>query len=354
MSRNPLPRPLRVIRKRLRNFFPREMEPVAPGLPPPDPTLPLHERLTGLERLLHSTFAEISEIKLILAAHTRPPTSIWQNKPVPVEGAPGAAVFSTSTICRQDSFEQPYFAYWAQRIGQGLRYHRKLWEFVFILQALWERGAVRPGARGLGFGVGSEPLAAFFASQGVMITATDMAPDDAAEAGWVETNQHAASKAALAYPTICPPELFETNVEFRPCDMNAIPDDMTGYDFCWSACAFEHLGSIEAGLTFVERSLDTLKPGGWAIHTTEYNMGSNDRTVEHGGTVLFRKRDFEELARRLTEKGHHVAPFDLTPGEGPVDRYLDIAPYRAEPHVVLALWGHQTTSIGVIVQKAGG
>lgn len=350
----PLPlidRPYRVIRKRLRSLFPRELPPVAPGLPPPDPTLPLHERLVGLERMTHALFAEVSEVKLMLAALARPDPGLWQGKPTMVAGEPATRAFPRSTICRQDSFEQPYFAYWTSKIGEGLRYHRKIWEFVFILQALWERGAIRSGARGLGFGVGSESLPAYFASQGVKITATDVEADQAADAGWIASNQHAASKAALARPRLCPPDLFEANVEFQPCDMNAIPAELNGYDFCWSACAFEHLGSIEAGLTFVERSLDTLKPGGWAIHTTEYNMSSDDRTVEVGGTVLFRRRDFEELKRRLEAQGHKVAPFDFTPGEGEIDRYLDIAPYRSEPHLVLALWGHQTTSIGVIVQK---
>lgn len=353
-SSSPLDRGLRVIRKRLRHWFPRDINPVAPGQPRPDPALPLHERLVRLERLAHATAMDAAEIKLMLAALTLPDASVWQGKPVMIEGAPGVNAFPNSTLCRQDSFDQPYFPYWIRTIGEGLRYHRKLWEFVFILQALWERGAIRPGARALGFGVGWESIPAWFASQGIEVTATDMSADQAAGAGWIASNEHAAGKAALARPHLCPPEVFERNVTFRTVDMNAVPDDLTGYDFCWSACAFEHLGSIEAGLRFVERSLDTLKPGGWAVHTTEYTVSSNDVTIDTGDTVLFRRRDMEELQRRLEAKGHRVAPFDFTPGDKPLDRYLDILPYRTEPHLMMALWGHQTTSIGVIVQKAGG
>lgn len=354
MSRNPFDRLGRVLRKRMRNWLSQPPVSVAPGQPAPTAGMPIEERMTRLEHLNHSIFMEAKEIKLMLAAHTLPPASVWKGKPENIEGAPGVNAFPMSTICRQDSFEQPHFAYWARRIGEGVRYHRKLWEFVFVLQSLWERGVIKPGAKGLGFGVGQEALPAFFASQGVRIMATDMTAEQAARAGWIASNEHAAGKAALARPGICPPELFETNVDFSVCDMNAIPETLRGFDFCWSACAFEHLGSIEAGLQFVENSLDTLKPGGWAVHTSEYTMSSNDVTIATGDTVLFRKRDYEELARRLTEKGHHVAPFDFTPGDGPIDRYLDILPYRPEPHVIMALWGHQTTSIGVIVQKAGG
>lgn len=355
MSRSsPVDRFKRVLRKRLRNWLAQPPAHVAPGQPSPTGDMSLPERMTRLERVAHKVAMDAAEIKLMLAALTLPDASLWKGKPVMIEGAPGVNAFPNSTLCRQDSFDQPYFPYWTRALGEGLRYHRKLWEFVFILQSLWERGAIRPGARALGFGVGWESLPAWLASQGIQVTATDMSADQAAGAGWIATNEHAAGKAALARPHICPPELFEQNVQFRTVDMNAVPDDLTGYDFCWSACAFEHLGSIEAGLRFVERSLDTLNPGGWAVHTSEYTMSSNDVTIETGDTVLFRRRDMEELQRRLEAKGHRVAPFDLTPGDQPLDRYLDILPYRTEPHLVMALWGHQTTSIGLIVQKAGG
>ena len=312
----------------------------------------LNPRLAQLEALARSTAMDVAEIRLMLGALSLPDPVLWRGLPVPVEGAPGTNVFPMSTICRQESFDQPWFAWWTRQLGESLRYHRKLWEFTFILQGLWERGAIRPGARGLGFGVGMEPLTAWFAAQGCLITATDMTAERAEDSGWIGSNEHAASKVALRRTTVCPDELFDANVTFRNCDMNAVPEDLTGYDFCWSACAFEHLGSIEAGLAFVERSVETLKPGGWAIHTTEFNMSSNDATVDHGDTVLYRRRDLEDLRRRLEARGHRVAPFDFTPGDRPIDRYIDIAPYRSEPHLVLALWGHQTTSIGLIVQRA--
>jgi len=312
----------------------------------------LDQRLAQIEAVGRASAMDAAEVRLMLAALSLPEPVLWQGLPVAVEGAPGIDVFPNSTICRQESFDQPWFAWWTRQLGESLRYHRKLWEFAFILQGLWEREAIRPGARGLGFGVGMEPLNAWFAAQGCKITATDMTAERAEDSGWISSNEHASGKAALRRPDICPDGQFDANVEFRTCDMNAIADDLTGYDFCWSACALEHLGSIEAGLRFVERSVETLKPGGWAIHTTEFNMSSNDATVDHGGTVLYRRRDLEELQRRLEARGHRVAPFDFTPGVRPIDRYIDIAPYRSEPHLVLALWGHQATSIGLIIQRA--
>jgi len=133
--------------------------------------------------------------------------------------------------------------------------------------------------------------------------------------------------------------------------MNHVTDDLTDFDFCWSACAFEHLGSIELGLKFIERIISCLKPGGWAVHTTEFNISSNDETVSEGGTVLFRRRDFEALASRLDAMGHTVAPFNFNAGQGVVDGYIDVAPYRPEPHLKLAIGGFEATSFGLIVQR---
>ena len=182
--------------------------------------------------------------------------------------------------------------------------------------------------------------------------ATDADAERGVDLGWIESAQNAAGLQTLRNSQLCPDDQFERNVAFRPCDMNHIPADLSGFDFCWSACAFEHLGSIEHGLAFIERSVECLKPGGWSVHTTELNLSSNDRTIDKGATVLFRRRDLEAVATRLTAKGHQVAPFDFDPGLQPMDQYLDIAPYREEPHLKVAFEGYATTSFGIIVQRA--
>lgn len=318
----------------------------------------LEERLKAIEFHQHQLAAFLidqqRETRLAMAALGLPASEIWKDHPLPVPGGPAASAFPASTVCRQDSFSQPYFTYWTHRLGERLRYHRKLWEFVFICQALWERGAIRPEARGLGFGVGLEALPALFAAEGCRITATDMEPTAAAASGWADTGQHAWGLAALRRPALCPDALFDDRVTYRECDMNSVPVDLVDFDFCWSACALEHLGSIQQGLDFIERSVACLRPGGWAVHTTEFNLSSNDETVDHRDTVLFRRRDFEALAARLTAQGHQVAALDLTPGLQPLDVYVDLPPYREEPHLTMALLGYATTSVGLIVRRAGG
>ena len=179
-------------------------------------------------------------------------------------------------------------------------------------------------------------------------------PDAAVAEGWAQSSQHAMDKAALRRPQVCPDDLFERNVSLRQCDMNAIPADLVDFDFCWSACALEHLGSIEKGLDFIVNSVACLKPGGWAVHTTEFNVSSNTETVDDLATVLFRRSDLEGLAERLNAAGHKAAVFDFEPGTKPMDVYVDVPPYREQPHLVATLMGYATTSIGVIVQRGEG
>lgn len=257
-----------------------------------------------------------------------------------------------SQLCTKSQFDEPVYEYWVEQIREKKRYHRKQWEFAFILQNLNIRLLLENGRIGLGFGVGQEPLPALMASHGVSITATDLDLDGAVQKGWAASNQHTTSLAVLNDRGICDSVIFGKQVSFRNVDMNNIPADLAGYDFCWSSCAFEHLGSIELGLQFVENSLKCLKPGGLAVHTTEYNCQSNQKTLSEGGTVIFRQRDILELAQRLRAAGHQLF-LNLNQGNQDLDKHVDLPPYAQDHHLKLQLDKYVTTSIGLVVLKAG-
>lgn len=95
-----------------------------------------------------------------LAGQTLPAESLWRGQPaLRPDRQPATAACTGSRACRQADFETPWFSYWAEALGAHPAYHRKLWEVVYICQALHERGLLTEGRRGLGFGVGREPLA---------------------------------------------------------------------------------------------------------------------------------------------------------------------------------------------------
>ena len=185
-----------------------------------------------------------------------------------------------------------------------------------------------------------------------MLTATDLDPNSAHEAGWAETNQYSSKLVDLNERGICTDSALRAQVTLRNVDMNRIPEDLSceSFDFTWSACAFEHLGSIELGLQFVENSLKCLKPGGIAVHTSELNVSSNDDTLTSGGTVLFRKRDFEALAERLRAQGHEI-DLNFHLGTQEFDRFYDVPPYSEFTHLKLELNRYLTTSYGLVIRK---
>lgn len=255
-----------------------------------------------------------------------------------------------SQACTAAQFTEFPHLYWCKQFREAVREHRKQWEFTYILQALATSGKLAPGLRGLGFGVGNEPLTAIFADRGVMVTATDLATEEAERIGWTKANQHAHSLTSLNDRGICEPEEFARLVQFRFVDMNAIPDDLQEFDFCWSACALEHVGSIELGLQFIKNTIDRLRPGGVAVHTTELNCNSDTETIETGGTVLFRKSDLRRVAEDLKREGHQIRmTFDL--GDQPLDIFVDLPPYSGDRHLKLQIEKYVTTSFGLIIRK---
>lgn len=280
----------------------------------------------------------------LAGAHTPPGLSF-------VDGPPSLDA-PVSQACTQAQMGSEIYANWCAQFKEKPWLHRKQWEFVYILQCLHLSGMLEPGRAGLGFGVGGEPLPALFASMGLSILGTDLDPEHAQGLGWIETEQHAASKNAMNNRGICKPADFDRLVAFRSMDMNAIAPDLAGqFDFCWSACALEHLGSIDKGLKFIESSIDCLRPGGVAVHTTEFNCSSNKKTLDKTSTVLFRRRDFEKLGRRLARKGCELA-FNFDVGDQPADQHIDVPPYTQNPHLKLQIAEWTTTSFGIFVRKA--
>lgn len=262
-------------------------------------------------------------------------------------------LFFTSSVCTAEDFRHPDFHRWIAALAERTRYHRKLWEFVFIAAHLEAAGLLAAPARGLGFGVGRERLPAVFAARGCRIVATDQALDAAVASGWAQSNQHAHGLDVLNQDGLCPAAAFRERVSFATCDMNRIDPGLCDFDFCWSSCSLEHLGSLAAGAAFVRASLDTLKPGGIAVHTTEYNLSSNEHTIDDNpGTVIYRRRDIEALVAALAADGHHVMDVNFECLTGPVDLFVDEPPYTADVHLRLELLGHVSTSIGLVIEKS--
>jgi hypothetical protein len=281
-------------------------------------------------------------------------------QPGPVDGRYVGLTCKTST---QADIESDWVAYWCRELKVPVTYHRKLWELAYIMHVIHENGYLRRGSRALGFGCGIEPIPSYFASRGIDVTMTDLEPEQAAAAGWSATKQHTQSLDLAYHDHLVDRDAFDRHVSLRYVNMNDIPHDLRDYDFCWSVCALEHLGSIQHGLKFIRSSLATLKVGGLSVHTTEFNLDATGPTVDNWPTVLFQKKHFEELAAALESEGHRVAPLDFSLGDKPFDRFVDLPPFHHDlpqelsdwigppQHLKVAVDGFPATCFGFIVWR---
>lgn len=299
----------------------------------------LPEHLQALDR------ARLNQavIAMRIARTAQPtPDDPWQSRP-------------SSCLCTEARCASPTYVDWCHRLALEPTFNRKSWEYAYAAAVLDVCGALVDGRRGVGFGVGREPLPAYFAARGCTVIATDQPAASVDASRWARSGQYAGGLEGLQRPELCDPEQFMRRVTFRPVDMNAVPQDLTGFDFCWSLCALEHLGSLDAGLRFVERSLECLRPGGIAVHTLELNVSSDDKTLMTGPTVLYRRQDITAFAARLESQGHVVAPLDLADGDGVLDSYVDGPPWLGwadRPHLRVSIGEFVTTSFALVVTAA--
>ncbi len=291
-------------------------------------------------RVLEQVEAVVNRVLIAKQSQVYSPNKI-------VAGTCGGDYMAASNALARD-FLHPEYQNFCLIYNEPLYLHRKWWEWAFIFDRLSKAGVLRPGMRGLGFGVGAEKLPSFFAKLGASITATD-APSGM---NWTNISDGSDYKHWLFKSDIIDQEAFDDRVSFEYCDMNHISTHLTDYDFCWSSCCFEHLGSLQHGIDFVINSVErTLKVGGVACHTTELNLSSDDETIETGATVLYRKMDLERLCRMLEERGHWVEPLRIEPGTLPPDYFVDLPPYRATPHLKLLYGSYVTTSVGILARR---
>ena len=301
----------------------------------------------GLPPIRSETFT--APDRTLYAPPTCAASLAFPGQPARTDG-PGARL--VSSLCTAALLESDAFRFWIASLEEEWHYHRKLWEWAYICQALYERSLLTEGTRGVAFAVGRESLPALFASYGCSIVATDLAADDPRATGWATSGEWARTLAELNRLGLCPEALFRERVSFRPVDMNHIPADLRDFDFSWSSCSFEHCGSLELGAAFLINQMDCLRPGGVAVHTTEFNLTSNTRTVRTGRTVIYRRSDIEDIVRRLRGLGHAVELLDLTVGTHPLDWFVDERPYSVDRHLRKRQGRYATTSIGLIITRS--
>ena len=266
----------------------------------------------------------------------------------------------TGALCTQKDIDSSnYSRIMGERFGgRAPRYHRKQWEFVYIIRVLEFFKKLNSNCKGIGFGCGRERIVPIIAKSGARILATDLY-SGRFESGWIGTPQNSTGvedwhKIIKETPLLCDLDTLHSNVSHMEADMNDINPDLLKeeYDFTWSACSLEHLGSLNHGIDFVINSLNCLRPGGIAVHTTEYNLSSNEETVNEKDVCFYRRKDIERLLRRCESLGHEVSPINFDSGSLTHDNYVDLPPFKfSKVHLKLKLRKYDCTSIGFYIIK---
>lgn len=101
---------------------------------------------------------------------------------------------------------------------------------------------------------------------------------------------------------------------------------------------------------FIEKAMDCLKPGGIAVHTTEYNLSSEYNTQNHNSFVFLRSIDFIEICEGLTSQGHSPEPLDFRLDNSEFDNIISFEGI-SRPHFKVYSDGYIVTSFGLIIRK---
>jgi len=265
-----------------------------------------------------------------------------------------------SQLVTAEQIRRPEFDRWRVKLGMRPGLNRKLWEYVYIARALEAHldFAQRPSL--LGFGVGKERLPAALAAAGCNITATDFATaSEQVNPQWsardladLLTPSDTDWDPALRHIPLCDPAVFDQAVSFRVIDMNNIPSNLRNFDGLWSCGSLEHIGGLAAGADFIKASLSCLKPGGIAVHTTEYNLSSDTYTWEDPHLCFYRKRDILALVAELRAAGHAIE-LTLEREDTLENTDVDRPPFHYDFTMNAQHGLFVITSIGLIIRKGG-
>lgn len=282
---------------------------------------------------------------MVFPEHSPPlPLSALRSRALIVNEAPNferpdSQFVSAEQICSL------HFQRWCRVFGRETVFNRKIWEYLYILNTMDQFVGLRPGTRALGFGVGRERIVSLLAELGCDVVATDYSEG---RDTWPKVAQTATD---LFHPDLCSEESFRSRVSLRNVDMNRIPSDLRDFDCLWSCGSLEHMGGHRNGLDFIQAAMECLRPGGIAVHTTEFNLVSDELTHQSPNLSFYRRRDIVALAERLLAEGHQIV-LNFTRGDTPVDLHIDQDPVRNSTFSLTAQAGmYVITSIGLIVQK---
>jgi SAM-dependent methyltransferase len=185
-----------------------------------------------------------------------------------------------SKICdTADWFDNEFYSIIINELKEQPRFHRKQWEFVMIFLVLRKLGFLDNKKIGLSMGGGSERVLYSIANHVKKLFVTDLYdenttwdcartfnPDD-----FITQNK--------------PFEVDDEKITALKMDMRLLEFDDNSFDFCYSSCAFEHIGGFDDFTQHLDEVYRCLKPNGVYVFTTELQLG--ETTIQDKNNYIF-------------------------------------------------------------------
>ena len=239
--------------------------------------------------------------------------------------------------------------------------HRKPWEWVQCAFGLDWLGSLHPDSKGLGVGVGWEPLPFFFSNHVREVVATDLY---ATGNQWSEMGAKEGDPAILENPEIHATMPYRSDrLTFRCMDGRKLDFPDASFDFVWSCSSIEHFGGHKGATQSMKEIERVLQPGGIAAIITEYVLPDPATgTPSLFDPEYFNLRCLYEYIISPVQDLKLVQMIDTTIPEYYVQHACQLpdeadAPHKGinKPHIVLkSPSGALHTSIALFFQKVGG
>jgi SAM-dependent methyltransferase len=223
---------------------------------------------------------------------------------------------------------------------EHLFYHRKLWEFTRLVQALQAMGIYTPNAIGLSVAAGHERVLYYLARHLHKVVATDVYGDSA-------FSQNEANSQVLASGDgYAPYDYPKEHLKFLY--MNALQLDFPAglFDFAFCLSSIEHFGGVRNASLAIREMARVVRPGGLVFVTTDCSLNGNVTNE------VFSRKEIERLLAENTNLSL-LAPFTWDVSQESLQHVLNMRrdDLTTTPHINLRLFGTVFTSISLVFQK---
>lgn len=200
----------------------------------------------------------------------------------------------------EDWFEKDFQYVVKHIINQNATYRRKQWECATIFLNLLNYGMLEGDKVGAAFGAGREKLLFKILPLTDCFYATDVYSMNTV---WSTANVGGFAGPEEFVKAAAPADVETDNLRVYDMDMRDLSQfEDNSLDFCYSSCAFEHIGHREDFISHLKEVRRVLKPGGIYSMTTEFLFNTETKPIK--GNYKF---DIEYLRELFIESGLDTA-----------------------------------------------